>query len=1341
MIYENLRPGRNERDEVGQDVDMMEREMEAATDPVNSLPGCDSDDSTLWLSESWKYNTIKRAPDFNFLEFAAFGSKEEKVTENKNKQQTNQDKKRLRSRLPTFGRKHNKENKGKADTSCITRQDTQEWKYNKRTYKHPDGPESPASTHKTKISRPLASQTIVRGGGARSKESSPYSSDNESKASRSSRIYSKDMSRNYEEQKLACGWRDGGSSSSSVSSDTSSCVSPLISPSPSSCSYQLEHHDVVSPSASPTLSKRHSYLNGDEEVSPVRSADVPKTAQRSKNSLEKVSTIVEQEEEARGEGWVGRPSSHAHNLRKRDSGDHHASNRPTQPPDPSEQGQNTSSTRTSCHHTLQGASSQQLRPQQQTNAQGTSRKYTHPQDTEETSQDVREEPEGELWRQGQPGDTLHHNTTTTAVPYHTTTTTTTAASNHDSFWELWHPRPPSPSPSCPPHDEVNCSKVPYQYQSLPQLHAHAHLRAQTHVHPTTNQPPAPSPNTPWLPLSALGQIKQETPLRTSTCFSKEGKLSQIPDVGPKQEARSQALTVASEKETKSQSPTVDSKQKNRLQALTVGFKQETQPQAPIVCLKQEARQQALTVGHKKIQSQVAQKQEVYSQDVTNSRQQETRSSLHNTATKQGQRPQLPTVSSETETCFQILSNDFRGEETTHRNSAISPVLPPLPPELVHQPNSSLDTLHVAPSEADLDVTSVYILSLDLTVNCEELSVNGLRVESSANNKSDDLGFSESNIDYEEETLKQDETASLLDNKSHGSTEAATENTGSGPRSLSASSSSVRFDEKYYEKDNFDSPEDGTNSHISEGNMTLDSDLRTILECQPDDTLCKKLITATPTINEDDENDFIEIDCDVKPMETLKRPLVYGYGSSPVRSLRGPTFLEKRLSQASDVSDYLEIDLLESLLNREVRNEGSHYNESCMDFKETYWDHWQAKNEAEERLINKSRMTDNPVNNHHSRLPNCPSSRFCYDPEVLLAQVRCPKSLEDATFKQYSAYVKSHIYDHFGNIQESLKKYGLPYRRSDWISSQPEFPDFPRNCHDHDTLPLDYSSEPELSNSVKKRQPWAESAQSNPQHSPSLRPAPLSSRDASMDSGTWTYTNSEESTVVPSPLSRHMPPLPRSTSSLSHVGPGVFNPWHHLLPDVTPPRTPRHSMYYTSSSPCESRPGSPTPSRCSNTSRKSVCEPIAPHDLKWESAPRPDLKWKPSPAPAPPQTPSKKSFLPNFSAVMRSPLRKHNMKIKNTKEEGMRRAGEPVQVNTDTAQLTTRPRDKSSPHTFIQNRRLTGLSSKSSSSSSSSSSASSKDSVTTVISAPPRSKGPNWLMKHFGSNKNRNSAAV
>ena len=470
------------------------------------------------------------------------------------------------------------------------------------------------------------------------------------------------------------------------------------------------------------------------------------------------------------------------------------------------------------------------------------------------------------------------------------------------------------------------------------------------------------------------------------------------------------------------------------------------------------------------------------------------------------------------------SQHAAGDAAAAWRRAPSPVLPPLPPsvlqELSQRPPSP------ATPESDVDLAPVCILSLDVTVNCGQEGDATFTID----------GVTQAKATYDHLPQDNTEAAGSPVQALLGRGRENTEVEGC----LTGSTSSVLFDEKYYEKDDFEPCREGGGEGCATP-QAHDNHLVSFLSLQKQGGVTKLADTTEPV-----EDDFIEIDCDVQPMETLKRPLVYGYGCSPGgRLLRGSMQGEKRLSRASITSDYLEMDLVEAVLGLAGEGNDPHTGGSHLDLKETYWDHWTAR---------QGETTGNMLYNGRSqdvKLPNCPSAKYCYDPEVLLAQVRCPKSLEDATFKQYSACIKSHIYDHFEAVQEGLREYGLAHEAPNFMWSQPDLPGLPGLPglpREPGMWPLDYSSEPELG----KPRPQAP------------RPPHVKNRDSSVDSGTWSYMQgSEDSTAVPSPRTCIPPvPFPRSSSSLSHVAvaAGAYDPWLHLLPDVTPPRTPRNSKW-------------------------------------------------------------------------------------------------------------------------------------------------------------------------------------
>lgn len=304
VIYENLRPQVPSDASGGPPVG-----GESQLDPATPEPPWDSHHTTVWLSDSWKYNTIKRAPDFNIFEFSNMDTKEGNERGNKSEQQPHQakDKRKFRSRLPTFGRKRDKENKDKQDSTMKTPPGYGRGKdRNQQVNKTPEERESSAGVHKARTSRRPLTQSDRNGEGARSKDPSPYSSDSDSQISRSWLRSWRGVSRGTvreEQQRLVSG-RSG--SESTASSDSSSCVSPLISPSLSLRSLQLRLRDGGSPLPSPTFPRPHIYSKTREDGTPQMPAGLLRRdssqKQRSLGSLEKL---------PRQELCPGRPSRHA----------------------------------------------------------------------------------------------------------------------------------------------------------------------------------------------------------------------------------------------------------------------------------------------------------------------------------------------------------------------------------------------------------------------------------------------------------------------------------------------------------------------------------------------------------------------------------------------------------------------------------------------------------------------------------------------------------------------------------------------------------------------------------------------------------------------------------------------------------------------------------------------------------------------------------------------------------------------------------------------------------------------------------------------------------------------
>ncbi|XP_068223108.1 uncharacterized protein [Palaemon carinicauda] len=673
-------------------------------------------------------------------------------------------------------------------------------------------------------------------------------------------------------------------------------------------------------------------------------------------------------------------------------------------------------------------------------------------------------------------------------------------------------------------------------------------------------------------------------------------------------------------------------------------------------------------------------------------------------------------------------HDTNWISSSRRSSTIatSPVLPPLPAGVLDRVSPEPKKTVSTSPEDETNLASVCILSFDLTLDCEELSNNGFNVVNITNSVTDEtvledtksvknrIGSSPSCEDNIRELDDEDTFEVPEDYLMEEIEDVNCEK----EDSVSNRSLSLSIDDKYFENDDYDNIEDISCDFISEREQ--DQHSVTLLPEKQENDMSGKVYEKGIA---PDGEDFIEIDCDVKPMETLKRPLVYGYGTGPVRSMTGKPFIEKRFSLASDYSDYMEMNILESLRKQGTSEEVRKKSESCMNLRETYWDYWQAKQGIKGPPSVYS-SSESP-NNCSSKGSSCPSDRFCYDPEVLLAHVRCPKSLEDATFRQYSACVKSHIHDYFGNVQQAMNEYGLSMPHQNWISSQPDLlPNTPKHTQLSD-IPLDYSSEPELPTGSERNLSYRMPPHQYPKRvPPTPLPNTLQKRDLSQDSGTWTYLqSSHESALDASAVGAYPVPLPRSASSLSQIVPNTYNPWQHLLSDVTPPRTPRHSIYSTAKG-LVSQSASPSPSRRAHSSTKVTCETnmsaMASHH---GPTPTQSSALAQMPQQSSPGTPNKRSFFPSLSKVVKSPLKRPNQRQKTIEKENS------IDVLSELPVV----------HPSIQKRTHTTTSSKSSSSSSSSSSASSKDSVTTVIPASAWNKGPNWLMKHFGGARSKMAA--
>ncbi|XP_042865786.1 uncharacterized protein LOC122249185 [Penaeus japonicus] len=1283
IVYENLRFPR--RDIVaaaelpGAD-DVTDGDESSSADSVTSEPPGDSAESTLWLSESWKYNTIKKAPDFNIFEFSDIDSTEDGEKENEKEKKPGQGKERkpFRSRLPLFGRRSEKDNRSSVENAIKPSQPSGKAVKpdNKRTHKHPHGPKSPANVHRSKMPKPPTRTSSVAVGGARSRDASPFSSDSEGGACRSPA--------RAESQRSAGGARPAdppsgpGSRRTSVASDTSSSLSPLASPSPSLRSLQ-ENYQGRYPSASPSPS--------------LRSLQEPERQNGSSGTPPSLSFRPLQKHRQ------GRSTPSSPNLSLWSLQEGRQSRSPSGSPSPSLR------SLPECH-------------------QGTPTK-----DRRQRASPGRIQPGGEVHPRSQDRNMYMKS-------FSSTRHDRTDSRREESLERLprvgdWSASSPGRGPRRQPilESDEDRQQTPPKRFDLEDGESHSPQQTLPHTSVAERTLCGSGAQRSYsrhvsrhdmrrrsLQAGALMPSPQHT-VRNSQEHAGEQHILQDSSLIKNDKLH----PVAASCDVTSSQPTISSKHcpppwfqdEGERSSKDVPYQYQSLPQLHTATPSRSPRPlcwpHAPPSTPSLASAPATAPQPVYA-NCQRGKSSELSPAGRSLAAYPGGcwmnvSPSRVSVGPSRGRNYPTFPGDASAPQDSGRISAASPVLPPLPPGVLLEARASspagAQSTDVSPPEDKLNLASICILSLDLTVDCEEISDNGFPlvtvIENGRDDENDDNGTS---TESSPPSRSEDEG----ERKDEGSDRTPVEaDTGLG----SSHSSSSNFDEKYYENDDYDTVDDG----VCVAEELPDRGILSDHDDSPDSkaSLANKIDKLISY--DDDEDDFIETDCDVKPMETLKRPLVYGYGSGPVRSLRGSSFLEKRLSQASIVSEHMEFDLAESMLSSEVLA----HSESCVSLKETYWDHYQAT---------KERRSDRDGQNgmHQGKKTDpCPSTRFCYDPEVLLAQVRCPKSLEDATFRQYSAFMTSQIYDHFGNIHENLKEYGLTSRRLGWISSQPELPDAPRHEAPSEMSSLDYSSEPELTYCHEPRQApgllaQCHAARAHVPHPPP--PPPSNSRNPPLDSDVWTYFHPSGSTSATcSSFGQHPVAMPRSTSSLSHVAPGGYNPWFHLLPNVTPPRTPRHSAYLdpskgsATSSPSRSHPTSPTKLRNAVPPWTSSSEPRPSADEQRAPA---ASAVKPSPSP-------RRSFLPNFSKVVRSPLKK---------------ASHGLKADSGTEKETGLP--AAAPHKSIQNRTFTATSSKSSSSSSSSSSASSKDSVMTVIPAP-RNKGAKWFMRHFVGSRGKLSA--
>ncbi|CAL4068149.1 unnamed protein product, partial [Meganyctiphanes norvegica] len=358
----------------------------------------------------------------------------------------------------------------------------------------------------------------------------------------------------------------------------------------------------------------------------------------------------------------------------------------------------------------------------------------------------------------------------------------------------------------------------------------------------------------------------------------------------------------------------------------------------------------------------------------------------------------------------------------------------------------------------------------------------------------------------------------------------------------------------------------------------------------------------------DDEEYSDINFDIKPMDTLKRPLVYGYSHRLPRSGSSSTiFLNKRLSATCKMPQYNYIQRNFRHETNKIDNKYSTKKEN-KNFQQTYWDLWLAKKGFGKEQLQVERDYKRDPANHYV----CPMDKYSYDPEVLLAQVRHPISLADATFRQYSAYVQSHIHDHFGSMKEITTNSPIGpndfHGRKDWTISDPELTsENPSKTHkepcftskipehtvsdpeltpEHQHAPqsqtnLPFSSEPDLLfgyGSLPRRHPGAAytptaTSQKYPIKSIVDLPEESKKRNSFQEKRFSGYQNP---VYMSTTEIDKMFGVSHSSSASSCIAtnPYVPNPWQHLLPLITPPQTPflgsrssivSHERYETPSS--------------------------------------------------------------------------------------------------------------------------------------------------------------------------------
>lgn len=308
---------------------------------------------------------------------------------------------------------------------------------------------------------------------------------------------------------------------------------------------------------------------------------------------------------------------------------------------------------------------------------------------------------------------------------------------------------------------------------------------------------------------------------------------------------------------------------------------------------------------------------------------------------------------------------------------------------------------------------------------------------------------------------------------------------------------------------------------------------------------------------EDESDYIDIDCDVQPMPALNRPLVYGYGNRlPLRTRNMSqqyrhSFHQTNIHPSSDFHP-------KTSFSPGIKDPSMFSN-----MKETLWDYYLAKSKSQEidrieTLPSTKNLSENQCN---------AANDYYYDPEILLAQISHPRSLKNATFSEYSTHIKSSIMERYALQHENKgfhsseeMGYGscfdLAEKNQSVSVNDPGYyseSDVTKmKLNEHDARKSEYNDEyenyypayPSLREQYIRHEPI--------QHLPPIDPVDYFQQlktDSNYENVYKSRHNSEIKEKRPFPRSNHghfENPLSRPLGQ---------DPWLHLLPDVTPPRTP------------------------------------------------------------------------------------------------------------------------------------------------------------------------------------------